>query len=115
MNCDNTFGLMTEMRGADAMEGVCWNGSKTRHGRRGRMLGVRLIADPRLIGAISPFHIAASCGRWARDIKRKRRAAAGVHHGTCSERKLAACFGAEFGGKIKRNDGEKVCQDRFPD
>src|SRR5690349_14631718 len=42
MNCDNTFGLMTEMRGAGAVERVRRNGRKNGHGRREHMPPIRL-------------------------------------------------------------------------
>ena len=115
MNCDNTFGLMTEMRGADAAVGVCWNGKEKGHGRRERMLPVWYAKGPWPIGLVSAFDSIAPGRRWVPDIKRKRSDGSGVHHGTCLGWKTAASFGTESGLKIKRNDGEKVRQERFPD
>jgi hypothetical protein len=113
MNCDNTFGLMTEMRGADAVQRVCWKGDKNGHGRRERMLPAFCCHEPVAVGCYLNFSNDAVCA--SPDIKRKRSDRFGVHHGTCLGWETAASFGAELGRKIKRNDGEKVCQEGFPD
>src|SRR3954465_1449710 len=115
MTCDNTFGLMTEMRGADAAVRICWKGSKNGHGRRERMLPVRLITGRWSIGLFSPFNSTTPACGGIPDIKRKRSDRSGVHHGTCLGWEIGPRFGTGPGLKIKRKRGEKVWQERFPD